>query len=51
MPDHVEEEGLKYHSLNSSHSLTLSRGLLSDKEGAEIQQTCQSFPEDSALED
>lgn len=36
--DHLEELELKYHSLNSVHSLILSRVQLSDKEGAEIQQ-------------
>lgn len=51
MLDHLEEMGLKYHSLNSDHSLTLRRRLLSGKEGVEIQQRCQSFSEDSVLED
>lgn len=49
--DHLEEVGLKYRSPNSGHSLMRRGGLLSDKAGAEIQPRCQSFPEESVLED
>lgn len=49
--DHPEVMELKYHSLNSIHSLILNGVQLSDKEDAEIQQRCQSLPKDSVLQD
>ena len=51
MLDHLQEVGLNYQLQNSVHSLLFSRGLLSDKAGAEIQQRCQSLSEESVLED
>ena len=38
--DHLEEVGLNCQSQNSVHSLLFNRGLLSDGEGAQIQQMC-----------